>query len=270
MLKKVCLVFISLMIIFGSSSVTYAVVSQQEQVKQLNKTAKQMLVAVQTKKPEQALRLIETLKSQLLALKYEGLTSIEGIQSLFGAVTRLQQSLIQVKPQLAQWDYAAKSVMLAVDVLSHQAQPMWLSYEKKVSGSFRSFIQSVKQQNKTVIFQNWNDFKTTIDLITPALEVQAKANSLDQWKAVNRYLDVRMKQSPIDYKGILRVEEEMNQLIRAIFNQDLHAISSIVILNEEQIHTWTYWTISIGAIIVTVLSYVGYRKFKNPSLSIRS
>ncbi|MEY4479950.1 MAG: hypothetical protein RLZZ267_628 [Bacillota bacterium] len=270
MLKKVYIAVLTIFIIFGSTNVTNAIISQKDQVRQLNQTAKQLLITVQAKQPAQALKNIEALKGQLLALKYEGLTTIEGIQSLFAAVTRLQQTLLHVKPNFIQWENAAKSVVLAIDVLSHQAQPLWLSYEQKVSKSFHSLMQSAKQQNKVTIYQNWNEFKTVVALITPALEVQAKPNALDQWRAIQRYLQVRMEQTPIDFNGIIRIENEMNKLIRAIFNQDLHALANIVVFQNEHFHTWTYWSISIGAVILTVLTYVGYRKFKYQSLSIRS
>lgn len=268
MLKKVYVMLFTIVIIFGTTNVTHASMTQEEQVKQLNNTAKRILSSVQSKQPEQALKDVETIKSQLLSLKYEGLTTIEGIQSLFAAVSRLQQTLLQVKPQFIKWENAAKTVVLAIDALSHQAQPMWLSYEQKVSNSFRLLIEAAKKQNKVEMQGNWKEYKTAVSLITPALEVQAKPNALDQWKAIQHYLQVRMEQKPIDFNGVVRIENEMNKLIHAIFNQELSTIANIVVLQDEQIHTWAYWAISIGAIILSVLSYVGYRKFKYQPLSI--
>lgn len=270
MLKKIYVTFIILAIMFGSNNVTSAMISQNDQVKQLNQTAKQILNHVQAKQPEQALKYIETLKVQLLDLKYEGLTTIEGIQSLFAAVTSLQQTLLHVKPQFTQWENAAKSVVLAIDVLSHHAQPMWLSYEQKVSGTYQSLVKAAKQHNTAAVHQGWNEFNTVVSLITPALEVQAKPNALDQWKAIQRYLNVRMNQRPIDFNGIVRIENEMTKRIDAIFNQELSTISNIKVFQEEQLHTWTFWAISLGTIIITVLTYVGYRKFKYQPLSTRS
>ncbi|WP_338749654.1 sporulation protein YpjB [Bacillus sp. FJAT-52991] len=153
------------------------------------------------------------------------------------------------------------SFRLAVNAISSTGTPLWTQMEEPVMSSLQDLKQSSSQLDSSQFHETLNVFLSNYDMLKPSLQVDLASSRLqvldEQVRYVDHYRD-EILAAQSETGEIERLEKE----VKAIFYEET---------KEEVIQPSLGWVISVtGGIIITTLSYVGWRKYKGQQEEARN
>lgn len=155
---------------------------------------------------------------------------------------------------------AVTSFRLAADAVVSQYQPLWVEMEQPVMSSLQSLKETSAAADSSGFHASLNTFLANYDIIQPSLKVDISKERLQSLEEQVRYVDQHRTAflAGEEQEGkIHQLEKEMNMVFKEVSQ-------------EEASQPSLGWIISItGGIIITTLSYVGWRKYKGHQEEIK-
>lgn len=141
---------------------------------------------------------------------------------------------------------------LVVDAISTDYEPLWVEMESQVLTAFQSAKNAALKQDRTLFNSELNSFLSLYNIIYPSLSLDLgfeKIQKVDtQIQYISQYTDKVISTS----KGIAEIET-LGDNLQSLFEQT----------EEDEAEPGLWWVIiSTWGIIISTLSYVGYRKYK--------
>ncbi|WP_203361907.1 sporulation protein YpjB [Bacillus sp. REN10] len=153
------------------------------------------------------------------------------------------------------------SFRLVVNAISSTSTPLWMQMEEPVMSSLQDVKQSSSQLDSSQFHETFNVFLSNYETLKPSLQVDLDADQLQVLDAQVRYVDHYREEilaTPTEADAIERLEKE----VKAVFYEKTR---------EESVQPSLGWVISMtGGIIITTLSYVGWRKYKGQQEEARN
>lgn len=126
------------------------------------------------------------------------------------------------------------------------------SLEKPIMEAFTELKRDVQKNGSTSFHEKWNEFISLYDLIYPSLTIDV---SEDQLETVGKHIDV------IEQEEFQQMTESTKLERLSLLQHDLKNVFDRV--EEDDADPSLLWVIiTTGSIIITALTYVGYRKYK--------
>jgi hypothetical protein len=257
-------IVISLIIIavIGSS---YVFANPLPTSSELDKVNHALREAIVQHEPEQALDLLERLKSSILAADLSKVGSVRGVRLLLDSVEQLDRNLHAVKPDFSQIGRMGTRVYFAVDALTHKGQPAWLSVEQVFRRHIQDWQSAVTSKASGLARQQWLKVWDVWQQIEPAAWMNTTPSAMEQaqsWlQATNRVM--RGKLNDAKLSALLRFKQDA---IDGLFHHTQPTLQSTTIVHAPESVGWGL-PASIAALILTVLSAIAIYTRKKPYTS---
>ncbi|WP_160647301.1 sporulation protein YpjB [Chengkuizengella marina] len=227
-----------------------------KQLETMNMLASEMVQKTTEKNYAEARDILLKLSEQLTEVNYEGLTSIEGLRALSDTFIMAKRNFNSVNLSEQDALLSSAKVHLVIDALSHQKEPMWLQYYSVLNSDLSELQTAASLGNKEKTSQLIETYKQHYDFIRPAMIINREPENIEQ---LDSYLTFLQNHISVDDKkeNVNAVIEELKRFLKEVFYQNQS--STVSPLTGDQ--TIFSWAISIGTIIVSVLFYVGWRRY---------
>ncbi|WP_096200918.1 sporulation protein YpjB [Bacillus sp. FJAT-45350] len=221
--------------------------------KELNQTSDKILQLVREEKLEEAKQLMNYFSKQFLSINFDD-TSIS-MNDLRVVTNSFNEAMGAVNAVSLGKDERVLLVMelrLAIDALTTEHNPLWLNSQDMVMKSIKQMRQAAKEGDSQAFQHETNQFLRQYQMIRPAIMLDLQPHQFQRIEAhiqfINRYrTEFIADKSRIEHLDSL--EEDFIQMYERV--QKDSADPSLL---------WVMLT--IGGMILTSLSYVGYKKYK--------
>ncbi|WP_024121851.1 sporulation protein YpjB [Bacillus halotolerans] len=224
-------------------------------LKELNDLSDTVFQMTRQSKYEEALQVLsyfeKTLKSAEKQKQDSMLTGAQIRQITLG-YNDMVRSLKQADASDTQKLRAAAQFRMLMDAVDNQSDPLWGSLEKPIMEVFAALKQDVQKNESTSFYEKWNEFISLYDLIYPSLTIDISEDQLD---TVGKHIEV------IEQEGFQQMTESTKLERLSLLQNDLKSVFDRV--EEDDADPSLLWVmITTGGIIITALTYVGYRKYR--------
>ncbi|MFE5317201.1 sporulation protein YpjB [Paenibacillus sp. NPDC056579] len=231
---------------------------QLQRVELLNETADDMYKKVMQGDLDGGRALLQQVSDQVTTIRYEGLTTLEGLNALTESVTQGKKLFNSVRVSPEEGQIAAAQIRLATDALSHPEQPMWLQYYKLLQEDVNRVEQAGKEQKLPQFQKAVSVLDRHVTIIIPSLLISRDPVDVDKFRSLITFIagQARTEQQP--YQPIDNVLPQVRQLIDKLFlKKDTTAFLPVVDDNDPIL-----WTVAIGSVIIAALGFAGWRLSK--------
>lgn len=247
---KLRIVAIFLSMIFFCSPIFIS--NAMNNLQTLDEMSDQALQLVKSNRYEEAKRLLHTFDqtfSQIVAEKI--LINMDEIRMVNVLLHDTIRSLEQSSSH-EEMEKNATKLRLVVDAISSNYQPLWSEMEGTVIDAFQSFVHAVDMGDKDQLTSQLNSFLYVYDLIYPSLLLDVSPEMINKIDARVQYIKQHQ-----DYLANKQGKEELQAL-----QEELQSVFDQVSESDETDPSLWWVIISTGGIIISTLSYVGWRKYK--------
>ncbi|QWU14613.1 sporulation protein YpjB [Paenibacillus sophorae] len=199
--------------------------------------------------------------SRLFVLSsFDGLTSVEGVNALSGAIIDMKAAVAGVSVQQERWETAAARLRLAANSLAHPRQPMWLQYYKLIREDLNDMEQSAAGSDLTGWKTAVSHIEERYDTIRPAIIIARKPEEVNRFDAWLSYAAGLVSGSrPPGREELMNAVSQGREAARVMFGKerDEPALSLPLAPREYGLAGW------LGAgFILAALAYTAYRKYR--------
>ncbi|MED1922778.1 sporulation protein YpjB [Bacillus velezensis] len=147
---------------------------------------------------------------------------------------------------------AAAQFRLVMDAMEDHSDPLWGSLERPIMATFSALKEDVSGNGSENFNEKWNEFISLYDLIYPSLTMDVSAGQLD---TVAKHIEV------IEQDGFQQMTKGTKLERLTLLQQDLKRVFDKA--ERDDADPSLLWVIlTTGGIIITALTYVGYRKYR--------
>lgn len=229
-----------------------------EKLRMLDEVAATLYRAAKAGQPAEAKAELERFADLMTRFSYSGVTSLEGLNALTSLVAESREVYNRVQFNEREALLAAAKLRLAADALSHKEKPLWLEYRGTFEQDAKQLRDAVSKGRQEEARQALQVFYDHYLIIRPAVLISRStemAEKIDSW-----FIFMNGLVSASDYDAALAKEgaDNTDRLIEELFREgDLSALAG-----PGETGTPALWAAMVCGAIVSVLVYVGYRKYK--------
>lgn len=233
----------------------------QEQLQKadlLNRTAEDMYQKVLQGEVEESRIVVQQLNDQLSQIRYEGLTSAEGMHSLTQTMTDAQRIFNLAKGQPNDRQIVAAKVRLAADALTHPSQPLWLQYYNRLQDDVNAIEQAAKNQRKSDLQSAASRLEHNYSIVQPSLVIGRTPSDVEKMDSLVAFVRSQSLLQGEPYNNVLNAVPAVRQMLNKLFMKR----ETTAYLPYPEPHNPILWTLSFGLIILTSLTFAGWRLSK--------
>ncbi|MBP1961937.1 sporulation protein YpjB [Paenibacillus aceris] len=233
---------------------------QVQRVEFLNQIADEMYKQTMDGQVLEARNKLMQMSDQIPKIQFEGITSVEGLNALTETITQAKRvyNAVNYSPEEAQM--AVAKIRLATDALTHKNQPMWLQYYKVLQNDTAALTQDVKSGKQQEAIASFGKLSQHIAIIHPSLLISREASSVEKLDSVLLFLRKNINSQPMAVRQADSGLDQLGHVLDELFLKNKDAIAFVPITDPK--HP-IIWSAGIGLIIVSVLSYVGWRMYQS-------
>lgn len=225
----------------------------------LDKTAAEMYKDAAGGKVMEARNKLIQIGDQIPKISFEGMASIEGIAALTEAVTNAKRVYNAASFSPGEGLVAAARIRLATDALTHKNQPMWLQYDKVLHEDIAALEQGLMRGKKQDSLAAFGKLEQHISIIKPSLQISRDPSEVEKLDSIMAFVRTSLNRDPIDVKQAQKAKDTLHQILDEIFLKKKDATAYLPLPDPKQP---IIWSLVMGAIIISVLTYAGWRMFK--------
>ncbi|ANY68896.1 hypothetical protein BBD42_22250 [Paenibacillus sp. BIHB 4019] len=204
-----------------------------------------------------------------------------GIEGRPAGWAKLQQSIRAVsdellsKKQSSAWMEASARIHLTADAMLRPASGLWMQYERVMLED----VSRVRKAWKRPYEERANAARAAMDNLSahlalvegPAFMLRPEGRAAELQERI-RYTNVLLSAGPKDQAQAGRVDEALTQLgaaVSRLFTDKPQAVVEEPALAPPASANPVSWTLLLGAIIMAVLAYKSWRKYKQQPYGIK-
>ncbi|MBS4209778.1 sporulation protein YpjB [Bacillus sp. FJAT-50079] len=248
-MKHIMLILLSIWIVIGISPVLAQEASTSSELDRLADEALQLTRFGRFEEAKQLLtRYGELFASEGVAEKN---FTIDQIRVLTTAQNEALGAVTSVGMGIDDRVKRVTAFRLAADAVTSKYQPMWIEMEPQILQSFQEVKGAALEGDADLYNRELNEFLATYSVIQPSIKISVPVEKVQKLDSKMAFLDkYRSKFSDHDW------EEQLDTI-----EKDLVNLFSNV--SKDEIDPSVWWVmIMTGSIIITTLSYVGWKKYR--------
>ncbi|WP_181907392.1 sporulation protein YpjB [Cohnella lupini] len=256
--------------VLGRAPETDAKVSRAAYVRLLSATEK-LYGEVNAGNSKAATRSLTEIESQLRSLPTKGKSIEDGIRELEQSVTELRKSLSSNSPDESKAKSEAAELRLAADALVKPDKPMWHRYRTLISNDLIELSQALPL-NSTISGPVAEPARSAFNRVVERYLVirTAALLEIEPWKVeradsviryASRIVEAESPKTELLQSTILPLQEALDGLFPSTKES-----SAAVVPPITAPPSWG-WSAMVGSFIVTVLTWVGWRRYKDEEYS---
>lgn len=141
---------------------------------------------------------------------------------------------------------------LVVDAIATNHQPLWTEMKDSIMAAFQQAREAAVSGDSAHFHSNFNTFLSLYNVIYPSMKMDVSAENIQRIDARINFIDEYRSQ----VVGNVKSQQELEGLetdLKKLFEN----------LEEDEADPSLWWVIiSTGSIIISTLSYVGWRKYQ--------
>ncbi|WP_175991220.1 sporulation protein YpjB [Bacillus sp. Marseille-Q1617] len=221
-------------------------------VNELDDIADQALQLTKAGKYEEAKHLLNYFSEEFTAQSMHQSFSMDELRILTISHNLALETINQASAGIEQKVNAVTRFRLVMDALSSHYQPLWVEMEDPLMEAFKGVKTAAESGNSERYHTELNMFLAKYNIIQPSIKLDIPVDQAQALDARITYLDHYRQQ-------VLESTDAMAEL--TTLQTDLEHLFENKKEDEADPSLW--WVIiSTGSIIVSTLSYVGWRKYK--------
>ncbi|MEL3972656.1 sporulation protein YpjB [Rossellomorea oryzaecorticis] len=221
-------------------------------VNELDDIADQALQLTKAGKYEEAKQLLNYFSEEFTAQSMHQSFSMDELRILTISHNLALETINQASAGIEQKVNAVTRFRLVMDALSSHYQPLWVEMEDPIMEAFKGVKTAAESGNSKQYHMELNMFLAKYNIIQPSIKLDIPVEQAQALDARISYLDHYRHQ-------VLESTEAMAEL--STLQTDLEHLFENKKEDEADPSLW--WVIiSTGSIIVSTLSYVGWRKYR--------
>ncbi|OPH47062.1 hypothetical protein BC351_11140 [Paenibacillus ferrarius] len=233
---------------------------QIQRVEFLNQIADEMYKQTMDGQVVEARNKLQQISDQIPKIHFEGITSVEGLNALTETITQAKRVYNAAQYSSDEGQVAVAKIRLATDALTHKNQPMWLQYHKVLQNDALLLTQDIQSNKQADALADFGKMSQHIAIIHPALLISREASSVQKLDSLLVFLHKNISEKPMAARQVESGLTHLNQVLDELFLKNKDAIAFVPITDPRQP---IIWSLGIGLIIVSVLSYVGWRMYQS-------
>ncbi|MFC5531776.1 sporulation protein YpjB [Cohnella yongneupensis] len=193
--------------------------------------------------------------------------SLAGMQALADQLTKTSRSLALAKPDKQVLRSEAATLWLAADAMARPDQPLWHNYQPVLAGDLEALQGAINSNNENVGYASesasaiLDQLNAHYEMIRTAVSMGDSSRNVVRADAVLHYARTVILSDPsnqlLTVNVIQPLREAMFDLFPSANDQEESAIVPAAVGAS-----WA-WPAMMGSFIVTVLTWVGYRRYRN-------
>ncbi|WP_166239422.1 sporulation protein YpjB [Paenibacillus turpanensis] len=233
---------------------------QAAAVNWLDRTAQSFYRTASDGNAQEAREQLQLLESGIRKLRFEGVTSVEGMQALTTVVSDAKRTFNSADFNVDEGFVRAAQVRLAVDALTHKSQPMWHQYYKVMKDDVRGLEKALETpeavQLRELIVNADNHYR----IIRPSVLISKSPTEAETMDSLFKALHTFSTQENSKPEQLKPIVGQLSSEIDRLFGKGTSDKDAFAPVNPP---ASPFMLISIiGSIIVSVLTYVGYRRYQ--------
>lgn len=212
----------------------------------------ELLEAVKKQQFGEAKQIIEDISILFPTMKYDGLTTVEGIEAISSAIIQVKGELAALQPKYDTALYHTTQLYLAIDALFHPSQPIWNRYYFRINKDIEQIQNSLASKNQKEFQESLQLLQSHYLLIKPSLYVVRPPYMIEK---IDSLIIAISTQSDKQKAWLVTQLQKEFELIFSGKEEEVFG---------NQIAQNNFWKTSFGMalVIFVVLSYVIWKKFK--------
>jgi sporulation protein YpjB len=235
-------------------------------------SAETLYAEVNESELEKARVSLNELERQFRGLPLKEIATADGILALAHNITELKRTAAALEPDLGKWKSASASLRIAADAMVHSDKPLWHRYQKILRDDLARVGDSLPKEATVMgpvsraALLSFDQLKGHYDLIRTAAMLRTEPWKVERSDAVIRYaLRVYRAESPTA-ELLLSTIPPLQEALDGLFPEDESASTALVPPIGMAPPSWG-WSAMMGSFIVTILTWVGWRRYKVEELS---
>ncbi|NEW06051.1 hypothetical protein GK047_08520 [Paenibacillus sp. SYP-B3998] len=200
------------------------------------------------------------LSDQIPKIRFEGATSVEGLNALTETITQAKRVFNSVSYSPAEGQLAVAKIRLATDALTHKNQPMWLQYYKVLQNDINLLSKAVKSDDQQVALSDFGAMSQHIGVIHPSILISREPSDVEKLDSLLIFFNNNLNNSPLPTRQLENGIEHLQQVINELFMKHKDTLALVSLADPQQP---IIWSIGIGLIIISVLSFAGWRMYQS-------
>jgi sporulation protein YpjB len=233
---------------------------QVERIAFLNQIADDMYKQTMDGQVTEARNKLMQMSDQIPKIHFEGITSVEGLNALTETITQAKRVYNAAAYSPEEGQVAVAKIRLATDALTHKNQPMWLQYYKVLQNDTNNLTEDVKANKQKEALANFGKLSQHIAIIHPSLLISRDAASVEKLDSLLAFIRTNLNSQPMSTRQLESGLDHLNHVLDDLFLKNKDAIAFVPITDPRQP---IIWSLGIGLIIVSVLSFVGWRMYRS-------
>lgn len=225
---------------------------QLENAENINQLADIIYNHVNEENLVEARKGLHQLSEQVTNIRFQGLTTIEGMQALIASVISAKEIFNAIQYSQQEGLKAVGKVRLATDALTNPKNPMWLGYYKILKNDGDQLRKALETDQPETIGGAMVRISEHYSMIRPAALMNREPSEVHKIDSFITHLNT------LNTDSISSVLDQYDSLLIEFFRVK----SSTAYLPLDNQQNPLIWIITIGSIIVSVLSFVGWRRYR--------
>jgi sporulation protein YpjB len=233
---------------------------QVQKMEFLNQIADEMYKKSMDGQVTEARSKLLQISDQIPKIRFEGVISVEGLNALTETITQAKRVYNAASYSPEEGQIAVAKIRLATDALTHKNQPMWLQYYKVLQNDVNMLSQSIKADKQQEAVASFGKLSQHIGVIHPSILISREPTEVEKLDSLMTFLHSNLKTSPMSIRQVESGVEHLQQIIDELFMKNKDAIAIVPLTDPRQP---IIWSLAIGLIIISVLSYAGFRMYRS-------
>ncbi|MDQ1909390.1 sporulation protein YpjB [Paenibacillus sp. GD4] len=231
---------------------------QLQRVELLNQTADEMYKKVMQGDVAGGKVVLQQLSDQVTQIRFEGITSLEGINALTETVTEAKKVFNAAQFSQEEGQVSTAKIRLATDALTHTNNPMWLQYYKLLLEDVEGLESAAKNQQKTELQKVYRNWEQHYGIIHPSLLISRNPSDVEKLDSLTVFMKQQILSAQDPYTQMLQILPQVRQSLDKLFMKK----EATAYLPMAEPQNPILWTLTIGSVILAALIFAGWRLSK--------
>ncbi|NEN82057.1 sporulation protein YpjB [Paenibacillus elgii] len=231
---------------------------QVQKTELLGRTAEELYQKAKQGHVSGSLMALQQLSDQIPKIRFEGLTSIEGMNALTRAVTDAKRVFNAASFKPEEGMVAAAKIRLAADALSHPHTPLWLQYDKLLSDDVDLLEKAATDKNRAEVRKGAALLEQHIGIIRPSLLISRNPADVEKLDSLATFIKLQAQGEGELYRNVLNAVPPLRGLLDKLF---LKRETTAYLPYPEQQNP-ILWIVTLGSVILASLGFAAWRLSK--------
>lgn len=200
------------------------------------------------------------------SIPFHGITSVEGAHELSEAVVEAKRTFNAASISPPKALKASSQIRLAADAITHSHQPMWLQYYKVMKDHAKALENAAVSRKTLEMRSALSAFEERYEIIRPAVWISREPWQGEKMDSLLAFLDNQAEAKDVSFDNLTAGTKQLQDAIDELFGKKEERTAYVPIMNPGNP---IQWSLTIGSLIIAVLSYVAWRMFQGDRMFAR-